>query len=37
MCEQGKTLDVYAKQATFLEKIPLDIMQEVLDICLGFF
>jgi len=37
MCEQGKSLDIYAKQATFLEKIPFDIMHEVLDIYIGFF
>lgn len=37
MCEQGKALDVHARQATFLEKIPLDIIEEVLGIYISFF
>lgn len=36
MCEQGKALDVHARQAVFLEKVPSDIMQEVLDIYISF-
>jgi mRNA interferase MazF len=36
MCEQGKSLDLSARNAVFLEKIPADILEEVVDIYIGF-
>lgn len=32
LCEQVKSLDVYARNAAFIEKAPREIVQEVLDI-----
>ena len=29
MCEQAKSLDIVARKASFIEKAPLDILQEV--------
>ncbi len=36
MCEQVKALDVQARKATFKEKAPSDIIEEVVDILIGF-
>lgn len=36
MCEQVKDLDIKARNASFYEKAPKDILEEVLDILLGF-
>jgi len=36
MCEQVKSLDVSARKATFLEKAPNDILEEVIDVLVGF-
>ncbi|MDN5359591.1 MAG: mRNA interferase MazF [Thermotogaceae bacterium] len=36
MCEQVKSLDIYARNVCFVEKIPKHILAEVLDIVLGF-
>ncbi|MGV8146026.1 MAG: type II toxin-antitoxin system PemK/MazF family toxin [Alkaliphilus sp.] len=36
MCEQVKALDIKARKATFCEKVPKDILEEVLDILLSF-
>jgi len=36
MCEQVKSLDLNARKATFFERIPDDILAEVLDILNGF-
>ncbi|MGD9567224.1 MAG: type II toxin-antitoxin system PemK/MazF family toxin [Sedimentibacter sp.] len=36
MCEQIKSLDIYARGASFYEKAPNDIIEEVVDIVLGF-
>jgi len=36
MCEQVKSLDISARNATFLEKAPRDILEEVVDILVGF-
>ena len=36
MCEQAKSLDVSARHASFLEKAPIDILEEVVDILMGF-
>jgi mRNA interferase MazF len=35
MCEQVKALDVQARRISFIEKIPKDIMEEVIDIIIG--
>ena len=35
MCEQGKSLDLAARNAVFLEKIPAAILEEVVDIYIG--
>ena len=35
MCEQGKSLDLSARNATFIEKIPEDMLEEVVDIYIG--
>ena len=35
MCEQGKSLDLSARDVVFLEKIPADILEEVVDIYIG--
>lgn len=36
MCEQVKSLDINARNALYNEKAPTDIMEEVLDILIGF-
>lgn len=36
MCEQAKSLDVMARESSFLEKSPQDILDEVIDIFIGF-
>jgi len=36
MCEQVKSLDVSARKASFLEKAPKDILDEVIDVLIGF-
>jgi len=36
MCEQAKSLDIMARHAIFLEKVPVDIIEEVVDILVGF-
>lgn len=36
MCEQVKALDIIARNATFLEKAPKDILEEVVDMYIGF-
>lgn len=36
MCEQAKSLDISARNASFLEKVPEDILEEVIDILIGF-
>lgn len=36
MCEQVKSLDIYARNAEFKEKAPQDIVDEVVDILTGF-
>lgn len=36
MCEQVKSLDIAARNASFLEKAPKDILEEVVDILIGF-
>ncbi|MCD5414704.1 MAG: type II toxin-antitoxin system PemK/MazF family toxin [Clostridiales bacterium] len=36
MCEQVKALDVKARKAEFYEKLPNDILEEVLEIILSF-
>lgn len=35
MCEQTKSLDVAARKAAFLEKAPVDITKEVLDVLMA--
>jgi mRNA interferase MazF len=35
MCEQAKSLDIMARESSFLEKSPQDILDEVLDIFVG--
>ncbi len=35
MCEQVKSLDIVARNASFLEKTPSDIVEEVVDIIFG--
>ena len=35
MCEQIKALDIYAKNVSFCEKVPKDILEEVIDIIIG--
>ena len=37
MCEQAKSLDITARSASLIEKAPIDIVEEVVDILLGFF
>jgi len=37
MCEQLKSLDLYARQAVFLEKAPKNITQQVIEIIYSFF
>ncbi|MEN6391849.1 MAG: type II toxin-antitoxin system PemK/MazF family toxin [Syntrophomonas sp.] len=37
MCEQAKSLDIKVRNAVYKEKAPVDILEEVLDIMLGFF
>ena len=36
MCEQIKALDIYARNVSFNEKAPKDIVEEVIDILIGF-
>jgi mRNA interferase MazF len=36
MCEQVKALDIYARKASFYEKVPKEILEEVIDILVGF-
>lgn len=36
MCEQVKSLDLHARNATFFERLPDDVLAEVLDILNGF-
>ncbi len=36
MCEQVKTLDIIARNAVYKEKVPIDMMEEVIDILMGF-
>jgi mRNA interferase MazF len=36
MCEQVKALDISARNVTFKEKAPRDIIEEVIDIIFGF-
>lgn len=36
MCEQVKSLDIRARNALYQEKAPVDVMEEVLDILVGF-
>ena len=36
MCEQVKSLDISARNAVFQEKVPKDILAEVVDIIIGF-
>lgn len=37
MCEQTKSLDLRARNAVYKEKAPADIVEEVVDILIGFF
>ncbi|PKM82229.1 MAG: toxin MazF [Firmicutes bacterium HGW-Firmicutes-14] len=37
MCEQVKSLDITARNAIFREKAPSDIIEEVIDVIVGFF
>jgi len=36
MCEQIKSLDIAARNAVFMEKVPTNIIEEVIDIIAGF-
>jgi len=36
MCEQVKALDIKARNAVFKEKIPRDLLNEIIDILIGF-
>jgi len=36
MCEQAKSLDISARNTSFLEKVPKDVLEEVIDILIGF-
>ena len=36
MCEQVKSLNISARNASFIEKAPKDILEEVTDILIGF-
>lgn len=36
MCEQAKSLNITARNASFLEKAPKDTLEEVVDILIGF-
>jgi mRNA interferase MazF len=36
MCEQVKSLDIYARNAAFVEALPADLMEEVTDILCAF-
>lgn len=36
MCEQAKSLDIVAGRSSFVEKSPQDILDEVIDIFIGF-
>lgn len=36
MCEQVKSLDIYARNVSFYEKAPKDIIEEAVDILMGF-
>lgn len=36
MCEQVKAMDIYARNVSFIEAAPKDIIEEVIDVILGF-
>ncbi len=36
MCEQVKALDIHARNVSFNEKVPSEIVEEVVDILIGF-
>lgn len=36
MCEQAKSLDISARNAVFKEKVPSEIIEEVIDMLIGF-
>jgi mRNA interferase MazF len=36
LCDQARTLDINARNYEFIEKIPDDILLEVVDIIIGF-
>ena len=36
LCDQARTLDVYARNATFVEKAPYDIVNEVVNMIKSF-
>ncbi|GHU89866.1 potassium-transporting ATPase subunit C [Clostridia bacterium] len=36
MCEQAKALDIESRQVDFIERCPEDILEEVVDIVIGF-
>lgn len=36
MCEQVKVLDTFARNATFFERVPQDVLQEVINIVSSF-
>ncbi len=36
MCEQVKALDIHARNISFYEKVPRDLLEEVVDILYGF-
>ena len=36
MCEQVKALDIHARKVSFYEKVPKDILEEAVDILIGF-
>ncbi|MBC7960417.1 MAG: type II toxin-antitoxin system PemK/MazF family toxin [Vallitaleaceae bacterium] len=37
LCEQLKSLDIYARKAKLIEKLPNDLLEELLDIVSGFY
>ena len=36
MCDQSKTLDLQQRNAEFIEEVPTDIIEEVIDVINGF-
>lgn len=36
MCEQVKSLDISARKVSYIEKAPMDILEEVVDVIFGF-